>query len=44
MRVGHIARSGRATRGVKIMNVEGKDSVASVARIAAADLQQAGAG
>ena len=44
MRVGHISRSGRATRGVKIMNVEGNDAVASVARIAAADLRQAGAG
>jgi len=44
LRVGDISRSGRATRGVKIMNVEGDDTVASLARIAAADLRQAGVG
>ena len=42
-RVGDISRSGRATRGVLIMNVEGDDYVASVARIAAADLRRVGA-
>ena len=40
-----VARyGGRATRGVRIMNVEGDDYVASVARNAAADLKQAEGG
>jgi DNA gyrase subunit A len=43
-RMEDISRSGRATRGVLLMNVEDGDYVASVARIAAADLRQAGAG
>jgi len=43
-RVKDVARSGRATRGVRIMNVEGDDYVASVARTAAADLKQAEGG
>ena len=43
-RVQDLSRSGRATRGVMIMSVEGDDYVASVARTAAADLRQAGAG
>ena len=38
-----ISQSGRATRGVTLMNVEEGDYVASVARIAAADLRQVGA-
>jgi DNA gyrase/topoisomerase IV subunit A len=40
-RVKDVTRSGRSTRGVKLMNVEGNDYVASVARTAAADLRQA---
>jgi len=44
IRATDISRSGRATRGVRIMNVEGGDYLTSVARIAAADLRQAGAG
>jgi DNA gyrase subunit A len=40
-RVKDVSRSGRSTRGVRIMNVEGDDYVASVARTAAADLKQA---
>jgi len=43
-RVKDVARSGRSTRGVRIMNVEGDDYVASVARTAAADLKQADGG
>jgi DNA gyrase subunit A len=43
-RVKDVARSGRATRGAPIMNVEGNDYVASVARTAAADLKQAEGG
>jgi len=42
-RVQDISRSGRATRGVRLMSVEEGDYVASLARIAAADLRQAGA-
>ncbi|MGD9093311.1 MAG: DNA gyrase subunit A [Anaerolineales bacterium] len=38
-----ITRSSRATRGVTIMNLQEGDSVASVARIAHADLQRIGA-
>jgi DNA gyrase subunit A len=37
-----ISRSGRATRGVLLMNVKEGDSVASLARIAHADLLQVG--
>ena len=37
-----IQQSGRATRGVKIMNLQGGDSLASLARIASAELEQAG--
>jgi len=42
-KVKDIKRAGRATRGVRLMNVAGGDSVATVARIAAADLKLAGA-
>ncbi len=38
-----ISRSSRATRGVVLMNLQERDSVASVARISAADLQRVGA-
>ncbi len=38
-----ISQIGRATRGVQIMNLESDDSVASLARFAAADLRKAGA-
>ena len=37
-----ISRSGRATRGVLLMNVKEGDSVASLARIAHADLLRVG--
>ena len=43
-RVQDVKQAGRATRGVHIMNLEGSDSVASLARIAAADLRRVGAG
>jgi DNA gyrase subunit A len=39
-----LQRSGRPTRGVVLMNLQGNDSLASLARIAAADLERAGAG
>ncbi len=39
--VANIKRAGRATRGVRLMNLGEGDSVASLARIAAADLQLA---
>ena len=42
-RVQAVKQAGRATRGVLIMNLERNDSVASLARIAAADLRQVGA-
>ena len=42
-RVQAISRSGRATRGVVLMNLEEGDFVASLARIAAADLRRVGA-
>ena len=42
-KVKDIKQAGRATRGVRLMNVAGGDSVATVARIAAADLIRAGA-
>ena len=38
-----IKQAGRATRGVLLMSLEGSDSVASLARIAAADLRRVGA-
>ena len=38
-----IAQLGRATRGVRVMNMEEGDSVAALARISAADLRRAGA-
>ncbi|MDD2695135.1 MAG: DNA gyrase subunit A, partial [Anaerolineales bacterium] len=41
-KVSHISRSGRATRGVLLMDLQEGDSVASLARIAVADLLQAG--
>ncbi len=37
-----IKRSGRATRGVRLMGVQKEDTVVSVGRIAARDLKQAG--
>jgi DNA gyrase subunit A len=40
-KVKNITVSGRATRGVRLMDLNDGDSVASVARIAAADLKQA---
>jgi DNA gyrase subunit A len=43
-RVKDVTRSGRSTRGVRIMNVEGENYVASVARTAAEDLRKVGAG
>ena len=43
-KVKDVSRSGRATRGVRIMNVEGDNYVASVARTAAEDLRKVGAG
>jgi DNA gyrase subunit A len=42
-RVKEISESGRATRGVKLMNLGNGDSVASIARIASADLRSVGA-
>jgi len=42
-RVADVARSGRATRGHVLIKLQEGDSLASVARIAAADLRQAGA-
>ncbi len=42
-RVQAIKQGGRATRGVVIMSLEGSDSVASLARIAGADLRRVGA-
>jgi DNA gyrase/topoisomerase IV subunit A len=38
-----IAQFGRATRGVRIMELQGGDSVAAMARISAADLRRVGA-
>ncbi|GAB4578921.1 MAG: DNA gyrase subunit A [Anaerolineales bacterium] len=40
--VGEISQAGRATRGVRVMNLGNGDSVAAVARIAETDLQMAG--
>ncbi|MCL5429706.1 MAG: DNA gyrase subunit A [Chloroflexi bacterium] len=42
-KVKDIKQAGRATRGVRLMNVAGSDSVATLARIAAADLKRVGA-
>lgn len=42
-KVKNISQSGRATRGVTIMNMQPGDSVASLARIADADLRRIGA-
>jgi len=42
-KVKQIKRAGRATRGVRLMNLDEGDSVATVARIAAADLRSVGA-
>jgi DNA gyrase subunit A len=42
-KVKNISRFGRATRGVRIMNLQAGDNVASVARIAEADLRRVGA-
>lgn len=39
-KVENIKRAGRATRGVRVMNLQEGDSVASLARIAVADLRQ----
>ena len=41
-KVGQIKKAGRATMGVRLMNLKKGDSVASVARIAAKDLKEAG--
>jgi DNA gyrase subunit A len=43
LRVEQVRTAGRATRGVHIMRLQGDDTVAAVARTAAADLKQAGA-
>jgi DNA gyrase subunit A len=42
-KVKQISQQGRATRGVRIMNIQPGDSVATVARISAADLRRVGA-
>ena len=42
-KVKQISRSGRSTRGVLLMNLQEGDSVASLARIAHADLKRVGA-
>jgi DNA gyrase subunit A len=41
--VKEISESGRATRGVKLINLQNGDNVASIARIAHADLRSVGA-
>ena len=41
-KVKNIKQAGRATRGVRLMNLGEGDSVASIARFAAADLKRAG--
>jgi DNA gyrase subunit A len=38
-----IAQFGRATRGVRVMDMQEGDSVAALARISAADLRRVGA-
>ncbi len=42
-KVKDISQTGRATRGVTLMNLQKGDSVASIARVAAADLRWVGA-
>jgi len=42
-KVQHITQASRATRGVILMHMQAGDSVASVARIAEADLRRVGA-
>jgi DNA gyrase subunit A len=42
-KVDTIAQFGRATRGVRVMNIQEGDTVAALARIAAADLRRVGA-
>ncbi|MBN2149475.1 MAG: DNA gyrase subunit A [Anaerolineales bacterium] len=42
-KVEDVRQSGRATRGIRLMSVEGGDRVASLARIANADLRRVGA-
>jgi DNA gyrase subunit A len=41
--VKEIKQAGRATRGVRVMNLQEGDTVASLARIAAADLKEVAA-
>ncbi len=43
LKVKEIKEAGRATRGVRLMKPQAGDSIAAVARIAAADLKKAGA-
>ncbi len=43
LKVKQVKRAGRATRGVRLMDVKEGDRVASIARIATADLKKAGA-
>jgi len=43
LKVKQIKTAGRATRGVHMIRLQSNDSVAALARIAAADLQKAGA-
>jgi DNA gyrase subunit A len=42
-KVKDVSQTGRATRGVTLMNLQAGDSVASTARVSAADLQRVGA-
>ncbi len=42
-KVKQIAQTGRATKGVRVMNLQEGDELASVARISAADLRRVGA-
>jgi DNA gyrase subunit A len=41
-KVKEVSRAGRSARGVRLINLTSGDSVASLARIAAADLRRAG--
>jgi DNA gyrase subunit A len=43
LKVEQVRAAGRATRGVRVMRLQGEDSVAAVARTAVADLRRAGA-
>jgi len=43
MKVGDVKQAGRATRGVRLMEVKDGDKAASLARISAGDLQRIGA-